>query len=89
VIAITHSPDVFPRLTTRVALTLAGHTHGGQLLVPFVGAPWVPSHLGQRYLRGVYRRGRQALYVSSGVGQSIVPLRFRVPPEVNLLRVRP
>ena len=89
VIAITHSPDVFPRLTTRVALTLAGHTHGGQLLLPFIGAPWVPSHFGQAYLRGVYRRGHRALYVSSGVGQSIVPLRFRVPPEVNLLRVRP
>jgi predicted MPP superfamily phosphohydrolase len=89
VIAITHSPDVFPHLTARVALTLAGHTHGGQMLVPLLGAPWVPSRFGQAYLRGVYRRGPRALYVSSGVGQSVVPLRFRVPPEVNLLRVRP
>ncbi len=89
VIAITHSPDVFPHLTARVALTLAGHTHGGQMLVPLLGAPWVPSRFGQTYLRGVYRRGPRALYVSSGVGQSVVPLRFRVPPEVNLLRVRP
>ncbi|MFO0602891.1 MAG: metallophosphoesterase [Polyangiales bacterium] len=89
VLAITHSPDVFPRLSTRVALTLAAHTHGGQLLLPFVGAPWAPSQFGQRYLRGTYRRGPSALYVSSGVGQSVVPLRFRVPPEVNLVRVRP
>jgi hypothetical protein len=87
VLAITHSPDVFPRLSERVSLTLAGHTHGGQVRLPWIGAPWVASRFGQRYLRGVYRMGRRTLYVSSGVGQSVFPLRFGVAPEVNLLRI--
>lgn len=89
VLVITHSPDVFPTLPPRVALTLAGHTHGGQVLLPFLGAPWTPSRWGQRYLRGVYRRHGQTLYVSSGVGQSVLPLRLRAPPEINFVRIRP
>jgi uncharacterized protein len=89
VIAITHSPDVWPRLSERINVTLAGHTHGGQIRIPLYGAPWVPSHFGERFLRGVYRQGTKALYVSSGVGQSIAPLRFNVVPEVNLLTLRP
>jgi uncharacterized protein len=89
VIAITHSPDVWPQLSTRIDVTLAGHTHGGQIRLPWLGAPWVPSHFGEQFIRGVYHQGPKALYVSSGVGQSIVPLRFNVVPEVNLLTVLP
>jgi len=86
-IAFTHNPDVFPLVTDRVALTLAGHTHGGQVDLPFFGAPVVPSRFGERYVRGhVVENGRH-LFVTSGLGTSILAVRFRVPPEIALLRI--
>jgi predicted MPP superfamily phosphohydrolase len=86
-IAFTHNPDVFPRVTDRVALTLAGHTHGGQVDFPLWGAPVVPSRFGERYVRGhVVEQGRH-LFVTSGLGTSLLPVRFRVPPEIALLRI--
>ena len=86
-IALTHNPDLFPEITDRVALTLAGHTHGGQVDFPFWGAPVVPSRFGERYVRGhVVEQGRH-LFVTSGLGTSILPVRFRVPPEIAILRV--
>jgi uncharacterized protein len=86
-IAITHNPDIFPSVPERVCLTLAGHTHGGQVAIPLVGRPVVPSKYGERYAIGhIHERGRQ-LFVTSGVGTSIIPVRFRVPPEIVFLRV--
>jgi uncharacterized protein len=87
IIAITHNPDVFPAVPERVCLTLAGHTHGGQVALPLIGRPIVPSRYGQRYAWGSVREGNRELFVTSGVGTSILPVRFRVPPEVVLLNV--
>jgi uncharacterized protein len=87
-IAITHNPDVFPGIPNRVCLTLAGHTHGGQVAIPFVGRPIVPSRYGERYAIGhIHEHGRQ-LFVTAGVGTSIIPVRFRVPPELVILQIR-
>ena len=87
VIAITHNPDVFPEVPPRVCLTIAGHTHGGQVAVPIIGRPIVPSKYGQRYAVGqIHEHGRE-LFVTAGVGTSILPVRFRVPPEIVFLRV--
>lgn len=89
VLLFTHNPDIFPDVPARVSLTLAGHTHGGQVNIPFVGRPVVPSHFGQRYAFGhVVEQGRH-LFVSGGVGTSIVPVRFRVPPEIVVLSLEP
>lgn len=86
-IAITHNPDVFPTIPPRVCLTLAGHTHGGQAAFPLVGRPIVPSRYGERYAIGhVHENGRR-LFVTAGVGTSIIPVRFRVPPEVVFLTI--
>jgi uncharacterized protein len=85
VVALAHNPDVFPRIPARVILTLAGHTHGGQVNLPFVGRPVVPSQFGQLYAQGHIKEGGRHLFVTSGVGTSIVPVRFRVPPEVVVL----
>jgi uncharacterized protein len=88
VIIFTHNPDIFPEVPDYVALTIAGHTHGGQVRLPIVGAPLVPSRYGQRYARGhIVERGRD-LFVSVGTGMSILPVRFRVPPEVVMLTLR-
>lgn len=84
-LCFTHSPDIFPLLTTSCALTIAGHTHGGQVWLPFFGRPIVPSEYGQRFAIGLIHESGKDLFVSSGIGTSIIPVRFMVPPEVSLL----
>lgn len=87
IIVITHNPDIFPEIPQRVSLTIAGHTHGGQVALPFLGRPIVPSRYGEKYAYGYIRENGKHLFVSSGVGTSILPVRFRVPPEVVLLTI--
>jgi len=87
VIALTHNPDIFPRLPPSVQLLLAGHTHGGQVNFPLIGRPIEPSDFGQRYGAGhVFENGHH-LFTTTGIGTSILPLRFRVPPEIVLLTI--
>ena len=88
VIAFTHNPDVFPDVPARVALTVAGHTHGGQVDLPVVGRLVVPSAFGERFAAGHVREGGRDLVVSTGIGTSLLPVRFRVPPEVTVLTLR-
>ncbi len=85
VIAVTHNPDLFPGIPERVVLTVAAHTHGGQVRLPLLGRPIVPSEFGQRYAAGHVREGKRDLFVSTGIGTSILPVRFLVPPVVTLL----
>lgn len=89
VILITHNPDIFPDVPARVTLTLAGHTHGGQVRLPLLGAPVVPSRYGQRYARGLIREDGRTLFVNTGTGMSILPVRFGVPPEISILTLKP
>lgn len=89
-ICVAHTPDQFPSLPAACALTIAGHTHGGQIRVPLLGRPavgWVASRYGQRYAIGVIREGGRTLFVSPGIGTSGLPLRFGVPPEISLLNL--
>lgn len=88
VILITHNPDLFPDVPPRVSLTLAGHTHGGQVNLPIAGRLVVPSKYGQRYAMGHIIEDGKHLFVGGGVGSSIIPVRFRVPPEVVLLTLQ-
>ncbi len=82
VIVLSHDPDLFPRIPERVALTLAGHLHGGQVAIPLIRRPLMPSHYGERYARGhIVEHGRH-MVVSSGIGTSGIPVRFLAPPEV-------
>jgi uncharacterized protein len=87
VILLSHSPDIFPEVPERVALTLAGHTHGGQINLPFLGRLIVPSRYGQRYAYGHIVEGSRQMFVSSGIGNAILPARYGVPPEIVLLRI--
>lgn len=88
VILITHNPDIFPNVPSRVSLTLAGHTHGGQVNLPIAGRLIVPSKYGQRYAMGHVIEDGRHLFVGGGVGSSILPVRFRVPPEVVILTLQ-
>lgn len=85
IILITHNPDIFPEVPSRVSLTIAGHTHGGQVNLPIAGRLVVPSQYGQRYAMGHILENGKHLFVGGGVGTSILPVRFRVPPEVVML----
>lgn len=89
ILAFTHNPDVFPEVPPRVALTVAGHTHGGQVYIPLIGRPVVPSRYGERYAIGHIVEANRHLFVSAGLGTSIIPVRLLVPPEISVLTVRP
>ena len=88
VVLLTHNPDVFPLVPARVALILAAHTHGGQVRLPPFRAPVVPSRYGSRFAAGHVIEGGRHLFVTTGVGMSILPVRFAVPPEVVLMTLR-
>jgi predicted MPP superfamily phosphohydrolase len=82
VILLVHEPDIFPVVPDRVALTLAGHTHGGQIRVPLIWPAFVPSMYGARFAYGhVVEQGRH-LIVSGGLGCTKIPARLGVPPEI-------
>jgi len=81
-ILLAHEPDIFVEVPERVALTIAGHTHGGQIRLPLVPPVWAPSAYGARFAYGhIVERGRHMI-VSGGLGCSKVPLRLGVPPEL-------
>lgn len=87
VILLTHNPDVFVHVPARVLLTVAGHTHGGQVNLPIFGRLIVPSQFGERFAIGHVREDGRDLFVTPGIGTSIVPVRFGVPPEISVLTV--
>ncbi len=82
VILLAHEPDIFPHVPDRVALTLAGHTHGGQIRVPFIWPALVPSAYGARFAYGHIVEDGRHMIVSGGLGTSIVPARLGMPPEI-------
>jgi uncharacterized protein len=86
VILLAHEPDIFPQVPGRVALTLSGHTHGGQ--VRLLGySPQVPSRFGNRFAYGHIVEDNRHLIVSGGLGCSVLPVRIGVPPEVVMVEV--
>jgi uncharacterized protein len=87
IIAITHGPDIFPGVPKNVNLTIAGHTHGGQVNFPVLGPLVVPSKYGQRYASGLVQEDGKVLFVTTGIGTSLIPVRFRVPPEISILTI--
>jgi predicted MPP superfamily phosphohydrolase len=84
---LTHNPDIFPQMPSRVSLTLAGHTHGGQVNLPLLGRLVVPSKFKQRYAYGLVEENGKKLFVTEGIGTSIIPVRFRSAPEIALLTI--
>ncbi|MEL7019256.1 MAG: metallophosphoesterase, partial [Pseudomonadota bacterium] len=87
-IHLMHEPDLFTTLPPAAVISLAGHTHGGQVRLPIMGRGLVPSQYGKKYAyRHIYEFDRH-LIVSAGIGTSILPVRFGVPPEITLVTVK-
>lgn len=87
-ILMAHEPDLFVEVPDRFAVTLSGHTHGGQVRLPVIGRPIVPSAYGQRFAYGHVREESRDLIVSAGLGCSVLPVRFGVPPEITVVTLR-
>ena len=85
-IALFHSPILFDSVSGRCDLALAGHTHGGQVRVPPIGALWTPRGCGS-YLAGWYERGDSRVYVSRGIGTSVLGVRMFCRPELAMIDV--
>jgi predicted MPP superfamily phosphohydrolase len=96
-VLLAHVPDTLELDSVRapggprIDLALCGHTHGGQIRMPLIGAPGVPSEYGQRYAGGLIDASvtgtRCPVVVSRGIGVSIVPVRIGVPPEVVVVEL--
>jgi len=94
IIVLEHSPDIFyilqyhKTLGKDFKLMLAGHSHGGQVWLPILGRPIVPLSYGQKYAYGLVRENEYNMFVTAGIGTSILPIRFFVPPEIAVLTVK-
>ena len=87
-IALFHSPAAFEGIAPRIDLAFAGHTHGGQVRAPFFGPLWLPEGSG-RFVDGWYASANARLFVSRGIGTSILPIRFLCRPQIELVSIVP
>jgi predicted MPP superfamily phosphohydrolase len=93
IIVLEHSPDIldilqyYKTLGSDLKLMLAGHTHGGQIWFPIIGSPIVPSSYGQKYAFGHVKENNVDMFVTTGIGTSVLPFRFLVPPEIGVVTV--
>ena len=88
IILLSHNPDLFPEIPNRVDLTLCGHTHGGQVVLPIwgvLGTKIVPSKYGNKYIRGFIEEGNKKMIITNGLGTSILPVRFNSFPEIVVI----
>ncbi len=85
-VLLSHSPDIFPD-TAGIPLTLAGHTHCGQIVLPFWGPLGIPSRFGNRYACGVIREDGRTLIVTGGIGTSVIPIRWGAPSDFWVVTV--
>lgn len=86
-LAITHNPLLFRRMPARASLVVAGHTHGGQIAFPLLGRPGLWKEADGAYPVGRFEEDGRQLFVTQGIGTSILPIRFGVPPEISRLHL--
>jgi len=93
VLILEHAPDIIQLITGSLSvskdlrLILAGHHHGGQVWLPIIGSPIIPSVYGQKYAAGHVVDNNVDMFVTTGIGTSMLPFRFLVPPEIAVLTV--
>ncbi|MFW5431463.1 MAG: metallophosphoesterase [Methylophilaceae bacterium] len=78
---MTHDPASFAKLPRTNGISFSGHTHGGQVSIPWYGAPIMPSHAPRSWAYGWVQHNENKMYVTSGLGVSILPVRFNMRPE--------
>ena len=88
-IILTHEPDSFPQVPRSIGLTLAGHTHCGQVVLPSGYAPITMSRYGERYACGQVDEDGKVLITTAGLGTSGLPVRLFAPPDLWLIKARP
>jgi len=88
-VLVTHTPDVIPSLDGNFAAVFAGHTHCGQISLPLIGPISTFSLYGRRFACGDITDEGQRIFVGAGLGTSLLPLRFGVPPDVWLVSFGP
>lgn len=87
---MVHNPDILPELPKSIDLTLCGHTHGGQIKLPFIGAFHVPSAYGTRFVEGwIEEEATPLAYVSRGMGMVSIPIRFLSQAELAIFDLVP
>jgi predicted MPP superfamily phosphohydrolase len=88
-ILLAHEPDYAntSAATGKFELQISGHTHGGQVVIPFYGPPMLP-HLGHKFPSGLYRVGNMFQYTNRGVGMHKLPIRFNCPPEITVFELK-
>lgn len=88
-ILAVHTPELFKEAAEqRINLYLCGHTHGGQICLPFIGPVLLNAHCPRRLSHGVWRQGAMQGYTHVGTGSSMVPVRFNCPPEIALIELK-
>jgi len=88
-ILLAHSPDIIDNLQKeKVSLILVGHTHGGQVVIPFVKPFWTPTENRGKYASGLFEINDTYLYVSRGIGTTALPIRFNCSPEVTMIELK-
>lgn len=85
---LVHNPDAWVDAPSRALLTLAGHTHGGQIVLPWLGAPATATDAGGKWLHGLIEERGRRMIVSAGLGASFLPLRIGTRPEIVLVTLR-
>lgn len=93
IIVLEHNPDMLPVITAgapnpgELKLILNAHTHGGQVWFPIIGSPIVPSSYGQRFAFGHTKENMVDIFITTGIGTSVLPFRFLIPPEIAVLTI--
>ena len=90
-ILLAHSPDIINDLESlereNIDLILAGHTHGGQVVIPFMRPYWTPTKNRGKYASGLFEINEMNLYVNRGIGMAVYPIRFNCPPEITVIEL--
>ena len=87
-ILLAHSPEIIEDIDEKdINLILVGHTHGGQIKIPFIRPIWVPTKYHGKYAHGLFKINDSYLYVNRGIGIGKLPIRFNCPPEITLIKL--
>lgn len=87
IITLEHNPSLFKSSYPDTKIMFSGHTHGGQVRLPFIGAPITASSFTEETMKGIVTKDKSNLVISSGVGETGLPIRLGVPPEILIVNI--